>query len=82
MKQTGVELFFVLYLNLKILQLLTIFVLWGLCTTYYKILAKILVNRLRPHLQNLISPAQGAFIKGRDTFDIFLLASETLHVTS
>lgn len=55
------------------------FRLLGLCTTHYKILTKILVNRIRPHLQNLISPNQGAFIKGRDTAYLFLLANETLH---
>lgn len=33
----------------------------NLCATHNKILAKILVNCLRPHLQNIISPLQGAF---------------------
>lgn len=51
----------------------------GLSTTHYMILTKILVNRLRPHLTNLISPLQGAFIKGRDAADLFLLAHEVLH---
>lgn len=55
------------------------FCLLGLCTTHYKILAKILINRLRPHFQKLISPLQGAFIKGRYTAGLFLLAQETLH---
>lgn len=51
----------------------------SLCTTHYKILAKTLVNRIRPHLLNLISPTQADFIKGRDTSDLFLLAHENLH---
>lgn len=51
----------------------------GLYTTHYKILSKILVNRLRPHLQRLIPHTQGSFIKGRHTGDLFLLAHETLH---
>lgn len=48
------------------------FHLLGLCTTHYKILAKILVNQLRSHLQKLI-------IKSRHIVDLFLLAQETLY---
>lgn len=51
----------------------------GLYTTHYKILAKLLVNRIRPHIQNLISLLQGVFIKGRDDADLFLLAQEVFH---
>lgn len=51
----------------------------GLCTAHYKILAKILVNRLRLLLQSFISLTQGAFMKGRQTTDLFLIAHETLH---
>lgn len=42
-------------------------------------IAKILVNRLRPHLQNIICPSQGDFVKGRESADLFLLGQETLH---
>lgn len=31
----------------------------------YKLITKILVNRLRPHLNHIISPNQNAFISGR-----------------
>ncbi|CAN6230203.1 unnamed protein product [Urochloa humidicola] len=34
-----------------------------------KILAKILANRLAPHLPNIVSPCQSAFIKGRSIQD-------------
>lgn len=51
----------------------------GLCTTQNKIVAKIIVNRLRHHLNNLVSPFQGAFMKGRHTTDLFLLAQECIH---
>lgn len=46
---------------------------------HYKILIKVLIDRLKPFLQNLISPHQGAFLKGRQSSDLFLLAQETLH---
>lgn len=50
-----------------------------LCTSHYKIIIKVLINRLKPFLRNLISPHQGAFLKGRQSSDLFLLAQETLH---
>lgn len=52
---------------------------FGLCTTHYKILAKLLVNRSRLFLQKNICPSQGALIKGKHTYDHFLIAQETLH---
>ena len=36
----------------------------SLCNTVYKTISKIIVNRLRPLLDNLISPLQSAFIPG------------------
>ena len=41
----------------------------SLCNASYKILAKILVNRLRPLLEKLISPLQGGFVKGHHILD-------------
>lgn len=38
----------------------------SLCNVRYKIIAKILVNRLRPLLPRCISPLQGAFVLGAD----------------
>ena len=35
----------------------------SLCNTSYKILAKLLANRLKPMLENLISPRQGGLLK-------------------
>ena len=37
----------------------------NLCNTVYKIVSKILVQRITPLLPNLISPMQAAFLEGR-----------------
>ncbi|KAF7827350.1 reverse transcriptase [Senna tora] len=51
----------------------------GLCSSHYKILAKVLANRLKPFLPNLISPFQGAFQKEKHTSDLFISAHEIMH---
>lgn len=51
----------------------------GLCNTYYKILANLIFNRLKPHLHSLISPFQGAFTPVRHSSYLFLVAQETMH---
>ncbi|PKA58228.1 Putative ribonuclease H protein [Apostasia shenzhenica] len=51
----------------------------SLCNTIYKIIAKILVHRLKPLLPSLISIEQGAFIPGRSISDNCILAQELIH---
>lgn len=51
----------------------------SLCSTVYKIIAKILVNRLRPLLDKIVSPLQSAFILGRSIHDNILLSYEIMH---
>eukprot|EP00253_Pinus_taeda_P018086 PITA_18086 len=51
----------------------------SLCNSSYKIVAKLLANRIKPLLQNLISPAQGGFVKGRKILDNVILIQEALH---
>jgi len=41
----------------------------SLCNASYKILSKIMANRIKPLLDKLISNAQGGFVKGRDILD-------------
>ena len=51
----------------------------SLCNTIYKIVSKIVVGRLRPHLDKLISPNQAAFVPGRKGLDNIVIAQELLH---
>ena len=51
----------------------------SLCSTMYKTIFKILVNRLRPFLDKLVSPFQSAFIPGRSIHDNILLTHEIMH---
>ena len=51
----------------------------SLCNASYKILAKLLANRLKPLLGTLISPLQGGFVKGRHLIDNVIQIQESLH---
>ncbi|XP_056697371.1 uncharacterized protein [Spinacia oleracea] len=51
----------------------------SLCNTLYKVVTKIIVNRMKPFLGNLISPNQNAFIPNRGTDTNFIVAIEILH---
>lgn len=55
------------------------FQLISLCNASYKILAKLLANRLKSFLGNLISPLQGGFVKGRHLIDNVIQVQEALH---
>lgn len=51
----------------------------ALCNFIYKILAKVLANRLKIILPSIISENQSVFVLGRDISDNVLVAFEALH---
>ena len=48
------------------------------CNTLYKIIAKIITNRIKPCLPGIISPSQLAFVAGRRIGDNILLVQELM----
>ena len=52
----------------------------SLCNVFYKIISKVLVNRLNPIMDNIITPYQNPFIKGSNISDNILLAHEIIDV--
>ena len=51
----------------------------SLCNVVYKIISKLLVAKLRPHLDKIISPAQSAFIPNRWIAENQVIVQEILH---
>ena len=51
----------------------------SLCNYSYKILSKVLANRLKVFLPNIISPSQNAFVAGRQIQDNIGVAHEMFH---
>lgn len=51
----------------------------SLCNSIYKVISKVLVNQIRPHMDSLISPYQAAFIPGRQGADNAIIVKELIH---
>ena len=51
----------------------------SLCNMVYKVVTKIIVARLRPYLDKLISPMQTTFVPGRKGIDNIIIAQEIIH---
>lgn len=51
----------------------------SLCNTVYKIIMKIIVDRLRPILRKIISPNQSTFVPGRWMGETTLMVNKVIH---
>jgi hypothetical protein len=49
------------------------------CNVVYKIIAKCIANRLKPHLPDYIHPSQQAFIEGRRISNNIIITQEITH---
>jgi exonuclease III len=51
----------------------------SLCNVIYKIITKVIANRLKPLLPTIISNEQSGYVEGRQIMDSVILANEVIH---
>ncbi|KAL0404010.1 UNVERIFIED_CONTAM: hypothetical protein Sradi_2041800 [Sesamum radiatum] len=51
----------------------------SLCNTIYKVISKIIANKIHPHLEKIISPFQIAFVPGRNINENSIISQEIMH---
>eukprot|EP00253_Pinus_taeda_P001588 PITA_01588 len=51
----------------------------ALCNVIYKLISKVIANRLKPLLPLLISPEQTGYVEGRQIMDGIILSNEVIH---
>jgi hypothetical protein len=51
----------------------------SLCNVIYKIITKVIANRLKPILPTIISNEQSGYVEGRQIMDSIILANEVIH---
>ena len=51
----------------------------SLCNVIYKLVTKIIVNRIKTHMPTIISPNQCSFVPGRHSSDNIIVAQEVIH---
>ena len=51
----------------------------SLCNVIYKIISKVVANRLKSALNKVIGPFQSAFVNGRHISDNYIVAHEIIH---
>jgi len=51
----------------------------SLCNVIYKVISKVIANRLKPLLPLLISPEQSRYVEGRQILDGIILSHEIIH---
>ena len=73
------ETFIYLIPKVKSPQKITEFLRISLCNVSYKIISKVLDNRLKKILADVINESQSAFVAGRQITDNVLVVFETMH---
>ena len=62
-------------MGLRTLEILDLLVFWG---GLYKLLAKVLANRLKKVVGKVVSTSQNAFVRERQILDTSLIANEVI----